>query len=282
MTFTKFTLTSLFSLYFSIAFAQKLNLKPRSANAMGGKEFALLLSDTSLSLEKREEIIFKEIKNGNVPQFLRKLKAIDDTITFAQKPITIRFFVWSDYLSVGSNDDFFYVPMTPILAQRIATLTKSILPTKKLVDLIYQNATIKLRPQPIAPSKAMTTLPVFVAHNDSVTTQLKPYIDSHNSGNLTAGNKKDIIISPKIYSETTAKVVIYGWHQLNGKAIQPVYNKHTNLWADYSHGVRLVQQLVLVNGKKQKIENLLKNPATAVYFSDEGVIAKPFYPVLGY
>lgn len=268
----------LFSL-FEIANAQTLKLKPRQSNALTGSAFAKAISDTSITLVQRENLIFKEIKSGNVPDFLKKLTAIKDSIYLGNLSYTqISYFVLPDYFCIGSNDDFFYVPMTPILAQKVADLTKSSLPTKKMVDVIYKNAKIKLYPQPISPTKAMTTLPIFIAHNDYVQTQLKPFLQQHIKSQLTAGNKKDIIISNKIYTEKTAKVVIYGWHKLDGKAIQPLYNKHANTWADYSHGIRLIQNKVWVNGKKTTIAKILADKGLCILLSDEGVIEKAYYP----
>lgn len=149
-----------------------------------------------------------------------------------------------------------------------------------MVDQIYEQAKIKLTPAPIPPTKAMTTVPIFIKHSNSVQQQLIPYLTQHNESELTAGNKKDIIISNKIYTEKTAKVVIYGWHQLNGKAIQPVYNKHSNTWADYSHGVRLIQNKILVNGKKTELQKILADQKMYLLLSDEGVIQKSYYPTL--
>ena len=73
--------------------------------------------------------------------------------------------------------------MTPILAQKVAYLTTCNLPTRKIVDQIYENATVKLEPQPIPPTKAMTTLPVFIVHNQMVNKQLQPYLISHKKAN---------------------------------------------------------------------------------------------------
>lgn len=263
--------------------AQELRLKARKADALSGSAFAKSIADSTLSLQQREQLIFKEIKNGNVPNFLRKLKEIKDSTILGTEKIAISYFVLPDYLCIGSNEDFFYVPMTPILAQKVADLTHSSLPTKRMVDQIYKNASIKLEPQPIPPTKAMTTVPVFIAHNEIVNKQLAPFLSRHNNGELTAGHQKDIVISNKIYGETSPRVVIYGWHKLDGKAIQPLYNKHTNTWADYSHGVRLVQQKVVVeqNGIKHRtaIKKVLANKAICNLLSDEGAIAQPKYPI---
>lgn len=260
------------------AVAQQLKLKPRQENALGGTDFALRLVDSTLTLRQREKLILREVKKGNIPDFLRTFSIIDDSLETEGKRSVITYRVLPDYFAIGSDNDFFYTPMTPMLAQRIAGFLKCSLPTKKMVDLIYKNAAIRLIPKPIPPSKAMTTVPVFLAHNDTLKNQLQPYINAHQHSALTAGNKKDIIISNKIYSENSAKVVIYGWHQPDGKPIQPVYNKHTHLWTDYSHGTRLVQQEVWLNGKRTTIKAILKNPVLNKLLSDEGVIRKPWYP----
>lgn len=272
--------------------AQTLKLKPRKADALIGSAFAKSISDSTLTLEQREAIIFNEIKKGNIPNFLRKLSKVTDSIKIDNRIVRVSYYTLPDYFCIGSDDDYFYIPMTPILAQKVADLTECSLPTKKMVDNIYKTASIKLRPQPIPPTKAMTTLPIFIAHNDSVKIETKPYLSEHNNSALTAGNKKDVIISNKIYTEKTPKVVIYGWHKMDGKAIQPVYNKHTNTWADYSHGIRLIQQKVRVEenlegktnprSRRTTIKKLLQDPILYNLLSDEGVIEKPFYPLTEY
>ena len=267
--------------FFTTVSAQQIKLKTRKAGALTGSEFAKSIADSSLSLQQREILILKEIKSGNVPDFLRLLKEVRDTIQDGSKQLTIiKYFLLPDYLAIGSNEDYIYMPMTPILAQRVANFLKCSLPTKKMVDQIYKSAKIKLTPQPIPPNKAMTTVPFFLAHNELVKLQLNVYLAAHYAGTLTAGNKKDVIISNKIYGEqTTPRVVIYGWHQLNGKAIQPVYNKHSNTWADYSHGIRLIQNKVWVNGKRTTLQKILANSDLNQLLSDEGMIKKAYYPV---
>lgn len=256
--------------------AQELKLNHRKSNTLKGSQFFASISDSTLSLKNREKLIFKEVKKGNIPSYLRKLTLIELADTIDGTEYKLKFYVLPDYLSIGNDSDYCYVPTTPMLAQKIADFTKTLLPTKKMSDLIYQHATIKLEPQPIPPSNLMTTVPVFIQHNKMVQKQLAGF--KKGCSILIAGNKKDIIISNKIYGEPTSRVVIYGWHQLNGKAIQPVYNKHTNLWADYSHGVRLIADKAILNGKSISIKSLLKDKILNKLLSDEGVIEKAFYP----
>jgi hypothetical protein len=257
-------------------YTQELKINPRKNNALTGSQFFASISDRTLSLKNREKLIFKEIKKGNIPFFLRKLKLMELSDTIEGDVYRLKFYVLPDYLSIGIDSDYCYVPTTPMLAQKIADFTKTLLPTKIMSDLIYQHATIKLGPQPIPPSNLMTTVPVFIQHNEMVQKQLVGF--KKDSSFLIAGNKKDIIISNKIYGEPTSRVVIYGWHQLDGKAIQPVYNKHSNLWVDYSHGVRLVAGKAILNGKSINIKSLLKDKTLNKLFSDEGIIERAFYP----
>ncbi|RWU10394.1 hypothetical protein [Pedobacter chitinilyticus] len=261
------------------AFAQELKLKKRKADALTGSQFSKLIVDTNISLSAREEMIWQEVKNGNIPSFLRKLSPIEINKVIDIKNYQLIIYTTSDYLSIGTDTDYIYMPTTPMLAQRIANLTHTLLPTKSMVDEIYRQAIIKLEPQPIPPTKAMTTVPVFRMHHEIVQKQLQALGSNYKQGSLTAGNKKDIIISNKIYRQATPRVVIYGWHKLDGKAIQPVYNKHTNTWADYSHGVRLISNIGYLNGKKIKLTDLLKDPILHELLSDEGMIMEAKYPI---
>ena len=263
-------------LFTTYTHAQDLKLRARNGNAHTGSDFFKLISDSTLKIEKREKLIYREIKKGNIPSFMRRFKQINYVDTINEKVYHLRFYVLPDFLCIGSDDDHCYIPMTPNLAQKVATLTKCILPTKKISDIIYQNATIKLIPQPISPNKMMSTVPVFVNHNEIVTQQLGSF--KKDSNTLIAGNKKDIIISKKIYGEDSPRVVIYGWHKPDGKAIQPVYNKHTSLWVDYSHGVRLVSNKAFLNDNLVTLTEILKDEKFSKILSDEGPIAKPYYP----
>jgi hypothetical protein len=137
--------------------AQHLKLKHRSGKAMGGHAFARSVSDSSLTLDAREEIIFREIKSGNIPDFYRRLVAITDTATIGGQVHTVRYFVLPDFLAIGSDEDYFYCPMRPELAQKVANLVKCSLPTRKISDRIYENAKVKMVPEPIPTSIKMIT-----------------------------------------------------------------------------------------------------------------------------
>jgi hypothetical protein len=65
------------------------------------------------------------------------------------------------------------------------------------------------------------------------------------------------------------RIAIYGWHQLNGKPIQPLYAGHVNWYADYSHGVRLVKRTIQINGRPYDYVQVMQNPLLRKLICDE-------------
>ncbi len=255
-----------------------LNIPERSKDAISGSEFVNQV--TGLSIEDREKAVVKELFSGNVPSFARKLRPLKISRIINWKSYELIFYTVCDYMAIGSDEDYLYMPLTPSTAQYIADRLSCSLPTKKLVDIIYADAEIKLKPQPIPPSDKMTTVPVFKQHTDSIKQQIAQIGFDRSADNIIAGHKKDIIISNKIYStdRNYDRVVIYGWHLSENNPIQPVYNGHNANYADYSHGVRLISKLAFINGDSVQVDAILKDPDLSVLLSDEGVISKPYYP----
>ena len=73
-----------------------------------------------------------------------------------------------------------------------------------------------------------------------------------------AGIKKDVILSSRIENQP-GKVVIYGWHERR-KSIQPVYSGHIYWYIDYSHGIRLINNQVLIDGKPNYSQKYCRRP----------------------
>jgi len=254
----------------------ELPLPRRAAGAETGSAFGDRL--TSLSLTEREDAIYREIASGNVPDFLRCLApvTIEGDVDGARHRMT--FFTTPDYLSVGSDRDDFHLPMTPLLAQRLAELTSTTLPTRKMVDAIWNAAAIKLQPLPIPPGPQMVTIPIFWQHEKLIRSQLGSTTETTHR-KLTAGHKKDVVITPRLYlPDYQNRVAIYGWHYPTGKPIQPLYLGHESTYADYSHGVRLVARRALLDGRAVDVLECLQDPAIAPLLNDEATCfskAKP-------
>jgi len=224
-----------------------LALPARPANALTGTELARVLRD--LDLRQREERLFTEIAAGNVPDFLRALKPVAVTNMLSGLLRELIFHVTPDYLAVGCDTDFLRIPLTPMTAQRLADRMDCSLPTAALVDAIWRAADVKLAPQPVKPGPEMTTLTAFTGQQRLIEQQLGA------RRGLVAGHKKDVVLAPNL----TNQVAIYGWHQTNGQPIQPLYTRHSSTWTDYSHGVRLIANEVMLNGQPGRLADFVTN-----------------------
>ena len=91
------------------------------------------------------------------------------------------------------------------------------------------------------------------------------------AGSLTAGDKKDVVLTERLW-QNPDRVAIYGWHQSNGKPIQPLSTVHGWHYADYSHGIRLISGQVLVNHRVQSLYSVLEDAHLAAVLSSEGAL----------
>ena len=89
-----------------------------------------------------------------------------------------------------------------------------------------------------------------------------------------------MVIATKVFA-TPGKVAIYGWHKTDGKPIQPLYTGHTAAWVDYSHGIRLIQHRMVVNGESKTIDQVFTDPRLAPLLNGDGVMRKIRYPLEG-
>src|SRR5258708_3338849 len=273
--YCNYVLLLLLVCYFTaISRAQTLNLAPRPAGAPTGSQFIKIISPMGLS--ERENWIYQQVMIGNVPNFLRALVPVTVSANISGTNHIGTYYVTPDYVAIGTDADYFLEPMTPLLAQRICDAIGCTPPTRKMVNQVWTNAAVKMTPQPISPSAAMITVPVFADHNTIVRAQRNTFTNSFPLGALVSGNKKDAIISTKIYTNfanagITKPVVIYGWHNPTGSPIQPLYNGHEETYADYSHGVRLVQNSMTLDGNSVNITEILTNSFLAGLLSDESV-----------
>ena len=247
----------------------------RATNALTGSEYARKIS--TLDFATREPAIYAEVFAGNVPNYLRKFCPVTVTNIADGATNIATFFVAPDYLAIGSDTDYLLIPVSPNNAQRIADKIGCILPTRKMVDAIYAAAAVKLTPSPIPPSAAMTTVPIFAQHNETIRAQRMALTNLFALGSLVAGHKKDVVISARL-ATVTNKIAIYGWHQTNGVAIQPLYLGHVSWWVDYSQCIRLVSLWMLVNGERKTVTEVLADPKLCGLISDEGVITNARYP----
>jgi hypothetical protein len=244
----------------------RLKIPDRPKDAMGGAQFSRDVA--ALSPADREAAILKELLRGNVPDFLRVLVPIE--VEAASKNgtrHTATYLVTSDYLAIGSDADFFRIPMTPMTARALADAFDCSLITRKISDDVYQHAAIKLTPQPLTEDRE--SVQAFYRHHQMIEAQRsetrKPL------GSLIAGIKKDVVLTNRLF-EKPERVAIFGWHQLDGTPIQPLTIVHRQTYVDYSHGVRLICRHVMVDGLANDIGTVLQSAELCPLISDEGPI----------
>lgn len=213
---------------------------------------------------ERDSLAKLEILSGNYPSFLRNFVRINTSFTDSAsgKTISAYYFVAPDYLSLGTDDDWARIPLTPMAAQVIADSFHCFLPTRKMVNDIYQQAVVKLDP-----------VPMYAFRDSSVTMwQHHLIIEGQRKGRkgLIAGIKKDVVLSGKVTRDAKPdREAIYGWHKPDGKPIQPLYTGHINWWVDYSHGIRLVYRIIWVNGKPMDYTEVFRRPVLQKLLCDE-------------
>jgi len=191
--------------------------------------------------KERDSFAVKEILAGNIPSFLKKFERIKVSVTdsITGKMTHAEYFVSPDYLSIGIDDDWARINITPLAAQKIADSFNCFLPTRKMVDDIYKSAKIKLEPVPMYAFRDST--PTMWQHHLIIEGQRK------GRKGLIAGIQKDVVISGKITRDPKPeRVAIYGWHKLDGNPIQPLYTGHIYWWVDYSQAIRLVYRKIKV------------------------------------
>lgn len=242
------------------------SIPPRDASAPTGSQLMARLA--SSTREERSRVLVEQILEGNIPSALRHLRPVETTAPGPHgAPIHAVVWVMPDYLAVGSDEDFVRVPLGLPEALTVARRFGFTLPTRKLVDCIHGQAEAKLDPRPMPAGPSMTSIAWLWAHNRTIAEQarrLKP-------GALVSGVKKDVVITPRLAAHP-GRVAIYGWIRPDGKPIQPLSTVHGAWYADYSHGIRLVSDAVVVDGEVRSVFDVLEDPAQSGLLSDEGLV----------
>ena len=221
---------------------------------------------------KREAAALDALLAGHVPSYMRNF--VDVTITFADShgvghKLVVR--ALPDYLCIGTDTDRLRIPLWPLTAQKVADAWNCVLPTTKLVTILWNAAPSKLPPQPWGPpyDASMMSTDRIVAHNARVeATITKLNVDATK---LMGGHKKDVVLTKQLVTKPKS-VAIFGWYQPNGKPIQPLYLGHENTYADYSHGIRMVSKECLLDDQPDDLGRILMDVNLCGAVSSEGAL----------
>ena len=232
--------------------------------------------------EAREARILRAVTDGHyVPPIWWPLH-----VTFRGHTGTV--FVAQDALQLGEPGDCIRVNVTPATAQRIADQLGCILPTTKLLDDCYRQATAKAEPQ-LQPSDgikrvasgyspSMDDTAAMLRHDRAVTDAL-----SKQQG-LVCNVGKHWVLSNRLLQQSTTDPLgtacNYGWFTKTAPyrtasgllAWQTLGAAHNRAHVDYSQVVQLVQQSMVVDGVTRSIFEVGADPELAGIISDEGVL----------
>jgi hypothetical protein len=238
----------------------------RAVQARGASEF--IASVAGLGDHERDAAIRSELLAGNLPQFLRQV--LPTTLSARLRDgrnVQLTLCVLSDYLGLGSDSDFLLVPMGLDSALAVASRFGFMLPTRRIVDLIYRQAAVRLQPQPLPAGERMRST-AYLQQHDGLVEQQRAALGAA-PGELTAGHKKDLVLTEKLWQQP-GRVAIYGWQRADGTPIQTLSTVHGARYADYSHGVRLVSQTLFVDGRPARLLDVLADAQLGPLLSDEG------------
>jgi hypothetical protein len=239
----------------------------RASDAVSGSTFANSII-TFPANQTRENLIFKEFTSGNIPDFFKNFVELSITLNNYK----IKYLVSPDYISIGNDQDFIRMPLSPLTYQKIANEYGCSLPTRKMVNQIWSAASVKLEPSPNGPPYDATMMGVAAAIKNNA--KIEKLRSAHPLGKLVAGHKKDVVLTKELVTKKN-KVAIYGWFYSNGKVIQNLNSQdHDASYSDYSHGGRLIYRKVFINDQECDLYDVMKDKTLSYLVSDEG----PFDP----
>jgi hypothetical protein len=214
---------------------------------------------------EREILFLKEFFSGNVPSWMSQLVKL----TITKGDLSITMCVAPDYMSMGSNEDYLRFPLTPIAGVVAANKLGMALPTKSIVDDIYNEAstngkTIHIPGLNQAAGDGMWQMGAgfYYYHN----WKIKEKLTSSDEGKLIAGHKKDPIIS-SFCANKPADLDFFGYYSGPHQPTQTNPHHPAN-FADYSHGIRLIHKQMWVT------EGGTRLAGTSDYFT---LLADPKY-----
>jgi hypothetical protein len=234
----------------------------RPEGAPAGSAFAEQIRD--LSTEDRHAAGVQQLLAGNIPDRLR----LWWPVVLDSPGHTVVVWVSPRYLSVGTDTDEMLLPMDLVSAAQVALAWECALPTRLIVDAIFEQATHRTEPVPLPPGPEMESVEYARLAQSSIEVQLGAAV---REPGLFAGQKKDLVLTPQLHNRPQREA-IYGWHRPDRTPIQPLSLWHRSSYSDYSHGLRLVYGEVLVDGVSMPLWTALADPVLAPLLSDEGPI----------
>ncbi len=193
---------------------------------------------------EREDQIYTFAALGQIPTFLRQWVELP----VQQGDLKGTVYVLPDFFCLGTDEDYLYVPMGALNAERVGALFGARLPTVKLVNDIYA-ASMKLQAEPWGPPYDGSMS--WTSRWPKQTAKVRKQLEAREAplGTLVEGHLKNVVVSNKMVARKGEMLSFYGWFRADGKPIQGDSLAHGAGYCDYSHGVRYVLDEMVVEGQ---------------------------------
>lgn len=203
--------------------------------------------------KEREELILGAIARGafDPPEWT--------TITSNYKGRRAEIQVTTDALTIlGVRID-----VTAEGAQRIADQLRAVLPTPRILQLIWEQANVRLDPCTLPADAKMASTARMIQHSECVDQRI-----AGRTG-LVANEGKHWVLTNRIAGKDNL-AANYGWFVKGRRPVQTVGTRHDTAHTDYSQIVRLVKPIIRVDGRDVDIRHVGRSPELWGLVSDEG------------
>jgi hypothetical protein len=213
--------------------------------------------------EEREQAICEFFEAGQCPMWLRQWVEIP----VAADGLSGAFYVMPDFLCLGTDDDYVYTPLGAINAERALRRFKAVLPTQRMVSLVYAMSKKQVA-QPWGPpyDNSMKLTERWAVQTRKAAKGIKAS-GAHN-GDLVEGHFKNVIVSPRTVTSHGTDLSFFGWYDGRGRPIQGDSGAHGSSYCDYSHGVRAVLSNVVVGDRMTSLPEALADEHAYKLFSE--------------
>jgi hypothetical protein len=202
---------------------------------------------------EREELIVQAVARGALdpPEWT--------TITSNYKGRRAQIQVTTDALTIlGVRFD-----VTAEGAQRIADQLHAILPTPRILQLVWEQAAVRIDPCTLPPDEKMASTARMIQHSDCVDRRIG------GRAGMVANEGKHWVLSNRIAGKDNL-AANYGWFIRGRRPVQTVGTRHDTAHTDYSQILRLVKPIINVDGRDIDIRHVGRSPELWGLVSDEG------------
>lgn len=221
----------------------------------------------------REKMLYELYAAGQFPTWLRRW--VEVTVEYDGMRGSI--YVMPDFLCIGTDDEYCYTPMGAIGAEKVLSLFGAVLPTPKIVDLLYKRTCFPQLAQPWGPpyDGSMLKTSRWMMQTRKVKSAMEA--SGAKPGDLVEGHFKNVTTSPLVPCNKGEVLSFYGWYMAGGIPIQRDSGAHGAGYCDYSHGIRGVLQDVVVEGVMMSLAEACADEELAPMFSWDGAFAPYTY-----